>query len=31
MAGAGLFREKTTVSWLLVAGCSELKVLLAGG
>jgi hypothetical protein len=35
VAGAGLFREKSTVAvgWLLlVAGfCSEIKVLLAGG
>jgi hypothetical protein len=35
VAGAGLFREKSTVvvGWLLlVAGfCSEIKVLLAGG
>jgi hypothetical protein len=31
MAGAGLFWEKSTAGWLLMAGCSERKVLLAGG
>jgi hypothetical protein len=33
MAGADLFRVKSTAGWLLVADliCSERKVLLAGG
>jgi hypothetical protein len=29
MAGAGLFREKSTAGWLLV--CSERKVQMGGG
>jgi hypothetical protein len=31
MAGADLFREKSTAGWLLVADCCKRKVLLAGG
>jgi hypothetical protein len=30
MAGAGLFREKSTAGWLLVLVCYERKVLLTG-